>query len=64
MNWTTATPTQPGPYWLREDGETPRLVEFSPDFGGEFVDFGDEVPCSLNLSTECLWFGPIQPPLF
>lgn len=65
MNWTTEAPTQPGYYWLRENGddEDPMILEVeSSDMGLISSCCGHKgfIPIRFCAGE---WCGPIAAPL-
>lgn len=70
MRWTNETPTKPGWYWLRSEGDF-MVVEISTIIGGclgiDFMgtDAGFELSEFVKYSSPSpplQWFGPIEPP--
>ena len=71
--WTTTPPTEPGFYWLREQGEGTSIVEVSryrntKELRAAFPGSEAELPFgSKNLHYPDIadgseWFGPLTPP--
>ncbi len=71
MTWTTAVPTQPGFYWLREPGAEPVVVEVRglyvthPRRPGD-LDLprpgGPRSGITPDIDPAAEWAGPLVPP--
>lgn len=63
---STTMPTEPGFYWITEDGMTPQVVEVVPSCATrealQVLLPGDSQRYPLDLWDDVLWYGPLSEP--
>jgi hypothetical protein len=66
LRWSTKPPTEPGYYWIVEEGEVPHVVQINivSDSTNMFEVLlpGDEMKYSIEMWGGALWCGPLQHP--
>ncbi len=66
LKWFSKPPSDPGFYWLAEDGMQPHMVQL--DFVVDTSDKlevllpGDERKYSIDIWSKALWCGPLKSP--
>ena len=64
MNWTPAYPTEPGLYFVRENGGEPLLVLVEVEPGSHSLFYvllpEDDNKYPLDFWKDALWSGPIS----
>ena len=65
LHWTTDTPSTPGVYWVRQDGDTTKSIQIHRDKCGQlFVDVDNTIRPSDVDFTYAYWYGPLEEPPF